>query len=171
VRDGTAVELLTRHRDFVAAHEDLAAIAMELEVAGADRRRSARRPRSAARLSPHDGSDTRDQLAHAEGFGDVVVCAALQPQYFVSLRVAGGDHQDRGVDIRTAVADRAAERHAVEAWQHHIEEHEVEACGARALERERAIGDLVNDEAGQAEMQPEQLASRSFVFDDTRAAT
>ena len=32
------VELLARHRDFVAAREDLAAIAMELEVAGADRR-------------------------------------------------------------------------------------------------------------------------------------
>ena len=42
---------------------------------------------------------------------------------------------------------------------------------ARALERERAIGDLVDDEAGQAEMQPEQLADRSFIFDDKRAAT
>ena len=127
--------------------------------------------RTAARLSPHDGPDPRDQLAHTEGFGDVIVCAALQPQYFVRLRVAGGDHEDRCVDIRAAVADRAAERNAVEARQHHIEEHDVEGCGARALERERAIGDLVDDEAGQAEMQPEQLADRSFIFDDKRAAT
>ena len=59
-------------------------------------------------------------------------------------------------NIRTAVADRAAQRHAVEARQHFtIEEHDVEGCGARALERERAIGDLVNDEAGQAEIQSE----------------
>src|SRR5262249_51027607 len=41
--------------------------------------------------------DTRDQLARAEGFADVVVGAEVEPEETVDLVDARGDHDDRDV--------------------------------------------------------------------------
>ena len=45
------------------------------------------------------GLDARQQFAHREGLGQVIVRAHLQPDHAVDLVVAGGQHQDGNVHL------------------------------------------------------------------------
>ena len=88
----------------------------------ARRRRFARTPQQRARA--------RDQLADAERLGQVVVGAALEADApcptprsrAVSIRIGTSP-------VHAAAAHGAAQRHAVEAGQHHVEHQQVEALG------------------------------------------
>ena len=63
-------------------------------------------------------------------------------------------------------ADRAADRDAVDAGQHQVEDDQVERLGAGARERLLAVADRLDLEALEAEVQHDQLADVRFVFDD-----
>ena len=93
---------------------------VEDDVAGADRRRPARRPLGPAQ----DGPDAGDELARAERLGQVVVGAELEPEQLVELVVASGEHHDRD---RRVAAQLAGDVEAVEAGQAEVEDDEVGA--------------------------------------------
>src|SRR5882724_3108169 len=84
---------------------------------------------------------TRHELADAERLGQIVVGAALEPDDLVRLIPPRRQHENRYVAVRRAVAHRAAERQAVEARNHRVEDEQVESLALGALQRLPAIAD------------------------------
>ena len=85
------------------------------------------------------------------------------------------DSLSRAVSIRIGVSTfapalprRAAERDAVEAREHDIEQQQIEPLLPDAIERLTAVSDAFGLEPCQAQMQPQDLAYRSIVLDDER---
>ena len=78
--------------------------------------------------------------------------------------------EDRGRGIGRLSANRPADTDAVEAGQHDVEDNQVEGGASRAIERLAPVGDLVDGEPGEIEVEAQQLANRRFVLDDERAA-
>ena len=70
------------------------------------------------------GAHARQQLARAEGLGQVVVGAELQPHHAVGLFGAAGEHQDR--QRRVLSRRRARDLHAVLAGQLEVEHEQVD---------------------------------------------
>ena len=70
--------------------------------------------------------DPRDQLAHPERLGEVVVGADGQPDEDVGLVVACGEHQHRH---RPDGLDAPAHLVPVEAGEHHVEDDQVRVAG------------------------------------------
>ena len=97
------------------------------------------RPRSAPDpiRPPQERPDAGDQLAHAEGLGQVVVGADLEPQHPVDLVGARGEHQHRR---RGLGAEGSQHRQPVETRQHPVEHHQVRSAGAMELQRGHAVG-------------------------------
>ena len=100
---------------------------------------SARRSRLTRTAQQRAGA--RHQLADAERLGQVIVGAALEADDLVGLVATRGQHQNRHVVIEAAVPDRAAQRQAVEAGNHHVEHHQVVALALAALQRRGAVGE------------------------------
>jgi hypothetical protein len=105
-----------------------------------------------------------------KGFGQIVVGAALQAEHFVGLTLACGQHQNRRVHVWAAVADRPADADAVQARQHHVEQHEIERRRTRSLECRPPLLGFVDGESREVEVQAQQLANRGIVFDDEHPA-
>ena len=83
----------------------------------------------------------------------------------------------RAVSIRIGVvvlalcaADRPAERDAVEAGSITSSTIRSNVLRARALERLPAVGDLLDVEPGERQVETQQFADRRLVFDDQNAA-
>ena len=94
------------------------------------------RPRAGA---PQHRADAAAQLGQTERLGDVVVGARLEPQHRVGLGVERGEHDDR--HHVAAAAQRAADLVAVGAGaERDVEQHDVEAVGAGAVDRGAAVG-------------------------------
>ena len=72
-----------------------------------------------------DGFDPRDQLSAAERLREVIVGPHLQADDAVNFLALSGQHDDR--DVRLG-AHGAAEREAVFARQHQIEQDEIDAA-------------------------------------------
>ena len=79
-----------------------------------------------AASASQDDLDAGEQLARAEGLGQIVVGAHLQPDDTIGLVAAGGEHQHRDVGFG---AELATERQTVVARKHQIEHDQVDACG------------------------------------------
>ena len=71
--------------------------------------------------------------------------------------------------IRFAVANRAAQREAIDARQHHVEHHQVEALGLGARERALAVADADARVAFEPEVQADKLADVRLILDDENA--
>jgi hypothetical protein len=84
---------------------------------------------SAQPRTPQHALDPGEQLARAEGLGEIVVGAHLQSDDAVGLLAARGEHDDRHV---RAAAQVAAQLQPVGARQHQVEDDQV---GTRGLER------------------------------------
>ncbi len=119
-------------------------------------------------MPAHERADARLQFADAERFGQVVVRTALEADDRVGLAVTRREHQDRSIDVRAALPRRAAERDAVEAREHDIEQQQIEPLLPDAIERLAAVSDAFGLEPCQAQMQPQDLAYRRIVLDDER---
>src|SRR6185436_1573770 len=92
-------------------------------------------------LPPQDRRDAREQLAEVEGLGEVVVAAGLEALHAVVDAAARREEQHRRVAAGGAGAP--ADLDAVEAGQHHVEQHEVPALAGHARQPEGAVaGDL-----------------------------
>ena len=105
--------------------------------------RAARRCRALrpAQQRPHAGHD----FARAEGLGDVVVGAELQPDDAVRLLGLGGEHDHRHGGGRRIGAHRPAHVEAVHARQHHVEDHQI---GRRAAQPRQHVASRVGDVDG-----------------------
>ncbi len=86
-------------------------------------------------------ADARDELAHAERLGQIVVGAAFEAEHFVGLLAARGQHEYRHVAVGGVAADGAADGDAVEPREHQIEDHQIERLGAREAQPLVAIAD------------------------------
>ena len=80
----------------------------------------------------------REQLARAEGLGEVIVGAQLQAHYAVRLLGAAGQHQDRDAGL---VAQSARDVHAVLALEAHVEDHRVHHLASHRRGELRAVRD------------------------------
>ncbi len=89
-------------------------------AAGSARGRLGRRP---ALVAAQHRSHARQQLAIAEGLGDVVVGRHLQPHHAIGLVAPGRHDDDRDVGL---LAQLARQLHAVLAAQPQVEQHEVD---------------------------------------------
>ena len=88
-------------------------------------------------VTPQDSLDARQQLRTAEWLGDVVVCADLEPDDAIDLVALGRQDDHRGGH---PLASQDAENlHAAHAWQHHVEQDQVESLVARGLEGRLAV--------------------------------
>ena len=114
------------HGDLMLAnlHGDVAAHQRDVVVdhtAGLDR----------ALIAPQDRADAREQLAERVGLGHVIVRADLQTDDFVDLGAFGGEHDDRHAAL---LADAPAQGRAVDARQHQVEQHQVDAALGEQLQ-------------------------------------
>ena len=122
---------------------------------------------AAAQQRPH----ARDELAHAERLGQVIVGAALEAVDLVGLLAARRQHQDRHVLQVRLAPDCAAHGDAVEPGQHHVEDDQIERLRPRLA---AALRCRPPDEHGREPFEPEveqdQLADVRIVFDDQHPA-
>ena len=117
------------------------------------------------RLQPaEDRLYPRDQLSDAEGLGQVIVGAHLQPDHAVDLGRFGGQHQDRCVMV--AGAQAAAEFQPLHARQHQIEDDQVPAAGRSEFVAAVSVGGQLHLAIQVAQMQRDQLGDILVIFDD-----
>ena len=84
-----------------------------------------------ARAAQH-GFDAQHELRDREGFGDVVVGAEREPVDDVFVARLRREHDDRLIAVD--LADFVADRKAVSARQHDVEQQQVVAPAERLLE-------------------------------------
>ena len=113
-----------------------------------------------------NGLDACHQFPWFERFGHVVVGAQFQADDAVGGLAAGGEHQDR--DVRFG-AQPAAQRQAVFAGQHQVEDHHVEMLGLQRLTHGRAVGDAAGVDVEAGQVVDHQLTDRHVIVDDQRA--
>ena len=85
---------------------------------------------------PQQGLDAGHHLARAEGFADVVVRTQLQPEQAINFVNAGGQHDDRH---GRKGAQLVAHLHAVQAWQHDVEQQQLGAAGVGLQAAQRLL--------------------------------
>src|SRR6185295_15588660 len=108
------------------------------------------------------GADAREQLARAEGFGEVVVGAQFQAGDPVDLLALAGQHDDRQA---RAAAQRARERKTVFAGQLDVEHHEIHLLAREDQVHLVAVGAQQDLEAVFAQVIAHQAAYRLVVVD------
>src|SRR5690348_3543450 len=129
---GQEVELPLRQLDVAVVHHDPARGAVDRERAEDVPLGHRLRLVCIRRSTAHHRVDAGQHLAHGKGLGDVVVCAELEADDLVDLRVLGGDHDDRHA---ARLAKGPAEVEAAHAWKHQVEQDQVRprrACCAKA---------------------------------------
>ena len=72
--------------------------------------------------------NARQQFAHAEGFGDVIVRAKVEADYFVDFLAFGGEHEDRRRDF--FAPQFPADVVTAFAGQHHVQHDQPRAIFA-----------------------------------------
>jgi hypothetical protein len=89
----------------------------------------------------HVRVDTRQQLARAEGLGQVVIGAGCHALHTALLASAGREQDDGDVARARLGAQLAQQSEAVEARHHHVRQDEIGSMLARGRERRLAVGD------------------------------
>ena len=110
-----------------------------------------------------DGPDARDQLAAAERLGQVVVGSHLQSDHPVHLVALGGQHDDR--DARLG-AHAPAQRKAVLARQHQVEEDEIDAAVVQDLAHGTAVSRDADPKTVLRQRTRDEIADLAVVVDD-----
>ncbi len=91
--------------------------------------------------APQLGLDPRQQLAHAERLGHIVVGTHFEAHYLVDLFRACGEHEDRHVHL---LADDAADLEPIQAGQHDVEHDQVRRQLARCFQPGHAVHSRVD---------------------------
>ncbi len=105
----------------------------------------------------------QDQLARAEGLGDVIVGADLQAQDAVVLVATGGKHDDRH---RPLPPHPPAHLQAVHAGEHQVEHDQVGPVRGGAGEGCGAVVRAVDDVTGAVQIPGDDLGDGRIVVDD-----
>jgi hypothetical protein len=127
-------------------------------------RRKSTRTSPNGRRAPKLGFDAGEELDHFERLRDVVVRPQLQADDLVHDLPPGGEHYDRSLDV--SLAKLAQHVEAAHPWQHDVEQHEIEALGAGALEAALAVGTRVDGVAFAGEAIGERQDEPGLVFDE-----
>ncbi len=154
------VELLRRELHLGLPHAHLAPAGVDEQVAVADLLRLG--PRALRRRAAEDRLHAGHQLARVERLREVVVGADLEPDDLVDVLVARGQHQDRDVG---ALADPAADLHAVDVREHEVEHDERRLARLGLGERGRAVGGRPHRVAGVLEVERDEGGDRGLVLD------
>ena len=109
------------------------------------------------------GVHARDELAHAEGLGEVVVGADLERVHLVVLAAARGDHDDRRHDALGASALRHGP--AVETRKHQVDNGDVGALEAELAQPALAILRPLDVEPAVTEVRTDRACDDSVVLD------
>ena len=153
--------------DFVAGdinHQIIEAELLRRRQGRGGRRRLARRELLAEQPHPAEQRlHPRQQLAHTEGLGEVIIRAHLQPHHLVNLIGAGGEHQHRDVLL---LAQAPAHLEAIQPRQHHIQQNEVWMLRLGQFQRVDAIARREHRIPLAAEVVFQRLAQREFIFDN-----
>src|SRR5664279_2268361 len=162
-------ELAGREGDLLAVLGEPAQCQVEHEGAEADglgvERGRARRFH--LRPAPQHGVDAGEQLARIEGFGKVVVGADLEADDAVDILDLGGEHDDRRHVVGGAQAP--ADRQAVLAGQHQVEDDEVHGLARQqAVERLGVFGQQ-HLETLLRQIASQQVANTGIIVDDDDA--
>jgi hypothetical protein len=118
---------------------------------------------SPAQHRPH----AADELAWAEGLGDVVVGSELQASNAVILLALGRKHNHR--DARD-LADQAQRLEAVEVRHHHVEQDQIGQAVAQLLQRSCAGGRFEDLKTVVFEVEPDEVDDARLVVDNQDAA-
>ena len=110
----------------------------------------------------------RDENRQLEGLGQIVVGARLKSPQHVLGTAAGGEHQHRHELPGAPQLGRHVE--PVDAWQHHIEDDEVEPVGLEQRERPFSRVHHLNVVMFGDEVKPQALGEVLLVFDNEEAA-
>ena len=112
-------------------------------------------------------ADARQQLARAEGLGEVVIGAELESHHPVGFLAHAGEDDHR--DLRLG-AQLAQQLHAVLAAQTQIEQHQVDHVAAEDLHEFGTAGAAGDTERVLPEVLLDQLAHRRVVIDHQHVA-
>src|SRR6266508_2262667 len=157
---GQQIELFLRERDLDAIAPGPARASIYVQPAGLQHLAVASRLAIGA---PHDRSDAREQLAQAERFGYVVVSAKLKAGDAIDLVLARSEHQYRHIAL---LAENAADREAIQSWQHHIEDQQVGPLAAGEFERLNTVAGGEHTVALAFEVVAQCLGKGRIVFDE-----
>ena len=98
-----------------------------------------------------------------ERLGEVVVGADLEADHLVGDLVPGREHDDRHLAL---LADLAADRQPIHAWQHDVQDDEVGLHLGEAGDRIGSVGDGLDLVTLPAEVDAGQLQDVLLVVDD-----
>ena len=113
--------------------------------------------------APQDGPDARNQLATAEGFGQVVVGAHFQTDHAIDLVALGRQHDDRDTGFSP---DAAAQGQAVLTRQHQVEENEIDPAVGQDLAHGPAVCRNADAESFLGQRARDQIADLAMIIDD-----
>jgi hypothetical protein len=111
----------------------------------------------------HHGADTRLEFGRFERLQHVVVGAGIKALNTVVQFIAGGQHDNRRMPV--ALTKTRQQRHAVDAGQAQIEDHEFVAVLRESLFGEDAVVDHVDRKAGLFEAALDAACNRTVIFD------
>jgi hypothetical protein len=114
--------------------------------------------------APQQGSRARDELVGAEGLGDVVVGAELEPDDAVALLGLGRDHDDGDGRRARLGAQRAADLEARHARQHQVQDREIDGVVSRVGQRLGARRREMRGPAVLFDVTSDQLADVAIIF-------
>ena len=91
------------------------------------------------RRAPHESAHSREELVEVEGLGQIVVGAGVEAEHHVTLGAARREHQDGHRQGVVPIAQRAADREAVQLRQVEVQHDAVEALGEGAAQTLLAV--------------------------------
>ena len=112
------------------------------------------------------GAHARDELAHRERLGDVVVGPELEPGDLVGLGVLRRDHDDRDVGLGP---DRPAHVEARDLREHQVQDHQRRRVGAEPFERPASVGGHGDRVPLAFQVVPHRVGEGLLVLDDQDA--
>ncbi|CAO0831295.1 hypothetical protein SMICM17S_02541 [Streptomyces microflavus] len=165
---GAQGELL-QHRELLGGEGVLVLTAVDASGGGVDAKGAdGQDGRGGAGPTPaQQGADPGDEDDVAEGLGQVVVRAGVEPLGLVVLAVLGGQHEDR--HLVSGGAQGTADPVAVHAGQHDVEDHQVVAALARPVQPLEAVVHDIHGEALGGESPGEGHRETLLVLHDQQA--
>ena len=113
---------------------------------------------------PQERPHACNELADAERLGEIVVGAGLETQHLVGLLAPRRQHENRHGAVHRVAPDGAAERHTVEAWQHDVEDEQVEEPPTRFGEAVASVRDGDDIQPLQPEVEADEVADVGVVL-------
>src|SRR5688572_17627435 len=117
-------------------------------------------------MATEQRANARYKLAHAEGFGNVIIGAKLESDDTVGFFASCCQHENWHTGIFVVTARLTADLQTVQSGQHQVENHEIGILTPHFCERQASIGYCGDAEALFLQVIPKQFDNITCVFDD-----